>query len=164
MSDSENNQDHKTWEGTSLRGWLVTALLLFVSFWDLDLVVHNAPFEFDFNFSGFIVLLVVWLNQSRYFRLVSDHLGNNHLDIDGLFNAADIPLDSIKHFKLNYFALIGYTLTIDYHGKATSKKSRFIFLSHIRNHPDLIQALLQELPTTTEKTISKRYQEAFLNS
>jgi len=156
MSTDQNQQ---TWEGTSLRGWLVTALLLFVSFWDLDLVVHNAPFAFDFNFSGFIVLLAVWLNQSRYFRL-----SETHLDIDGLFNAADIPFNAITSFNLKYFALIGHILMINYKGQAGSQKSRLIFLSHLRNHPEFTKALLQELPSSTETNISKRYQDSFLDS
>lgn len=140
------------WEGTSVQGWLVTALLLFVSFWDLDLVVHNAPFALDFNFSGFIVLFAVWLNQSRYFRLSDDYL-----DIDGAFNAADIPLNAITKFGIRHIFIVGYILTIEYQGATTSQKQRIIFLSHIRNHKEFVTEISNRLSSTTVKNIPSKY-------
>jgi len=143
---------YQTWEGTSVHGWLVTALTLFISFWDLDLVVHNAPFALDFNFSGFLILIVIFVNQSRYFK-VSD----SHLDIDGTFNAADIDIESITKFQIRHLFIVGYILLIEYQGKNGSQKKRLIFLSHLRNHKALVEALVDNLPSTTEQIIPQRY-------
>ena len=152
MSTSINQTSEQIWEGTSVHGWLITALLLFISFWDLDLVVHNAPFALDFNFSGFIVLLAVWLNQSRYFRLSDDYL-----DIDGAFNAADIPLEAITNFSIRHIFIVGHILTIEYQGSTTSQKQRIIFLSHIRNHKEFVADISGKLSSTTVQNIPSNY-------
>lgn len=148
MTDSDNN----TWEGTSTYGWLVIALTLFISFWDLDLVVHNAPFALDFNFTGFLILAAILLNQSRYFRLAE-----SHLDIDGAFNAADIEYNSITTFHVRHIFIVGYILYINYQGKASSQKQRIIFLSHIKNHREFTALLSKELSNATTIQIPDKY-------
>ncbi len=149
---SDNSNSIQAWEGTTAYGWLITALLLFISFWDLDLIVHNAPFALDFNFTGFLFVVAVFINQSRYFRITKEHL-----DIDGVFNAADIPFEAITSFTVRHIFIIGYILTIEYQGTSSSQKRRVIFLSHLKNHKDFSQTIVDKLPSTAQKNIVAKY-------
>lgn len=152
LNTSDRPTENNSWEGTSAYGWFVTALVLFISFYDLDLVVPDAPFQLDFNFTGFLIAAAILLNQSRYFRITE-----NHLDIDGAFNAADIAFDTITQFKIRHIFIIGYVLTIEYQGKASSQKQRIIFLNHLKNHKAFTQELVSKLPSTAQQTIPTKY-------